>query len=402
MKPLRFMLVAGEVSGDLLAAELVQALRGAAANVLADPGQHAQPLRTSLAPRFFGAGGPSMAEAGVELAFDMTRHAVVGLTEVVKRYGAFRRLFGRLLRLAVQRQPEAIVCVDFSGFNRRLARAIQQHARARRGLFHNWDPRIVQYVSPQVWASRPGRARQLERDCDLLLSIFPFEKEWYARRAPGLRVEFVGHPVVERHARVPRRASAAIQNDPPVVVLLPGSRLGEIQRHLPVLREAVSVLERDRPVRVRVILPNEGLAEAAAGIAPLPCDWQVHAGGLAALLANADLALASTGTVTVECAWFGVPTIALYKTSWSTYQIARRLASVRFLAMPNILAGEAVMPEFIQDEATPANLAREALSLLTNASRRAAVHAGLARVTDALGGPGASRRAAEAILRLLD
>jgi lipid-A-disaccharide synthase len=396
------MLVAGEVSGDLLAAELVQALRGAATKVLADPGQHAQPLRTSLAPRLFGAGGPRMAEAGVELAFDMTRHAVVGLTEVVKRYGVFRQLFGRLLRLAVQRQPEAIVCVDFSGFNRRLARAIKHHARAHRGLFHNWAPRIVQYVSPQVWASRPGRARQLERDCDLLLSIFPFEKEWYARRAPGLRVEFVGHPVVERHACVPRRAAATIQNDPPVVVLLPGSRLGEIQRHLPVLREAVGLLQRDRPVRVRVILPNEGLAQAAAGIAPHPSDWQVHCGGLADLLANADLALASTGTITVECAWFGVPTIALYKTSWSTYQIARRLASVRFLAMPNILAGEAVMPEFIQDEATPANLAREAVSLLTDASRRAAIHAGLARVADALGGPGASRRAAEAILRLLD
>ena len=136
-----------------------------------------QPLRADLAPRFFGAGGPRMAAAGVDLAFDLTAHSVVGLFEVLKKYPEFRRLFHQLFRLAVERQPHAIICVDFSGFNRRFAHAIKQYVRARRGPFFDWNPKIIQYVSPQVWASRAERAHQMEKDCDLLLSIFPFEKE---------------------------------------------------------------------------------------------------------------------------------------------------------------------------------------------------------------------------------
>src|ERR1035437_1078031 len=194
MKPTSFMLIAGEASGDMLAAELVRALRRAIPAATPISTTDYQPLHGSLEPRFFGAGGPQMAAAGVELAFDMTAHSVIGLSEALKNYLKFRRLFRQLFRLALDRQPDAIICVDFSGFNRRFAHAIRQYTRARADWFHNWDPRIIRYISPQVWASREGRAFQMARDYDAVLSIFPFEKDWYAKRVPQLRVEFVGHP----------------------------------------------------------------------------------------------------------------------------------------------------------------------------------------------------------------
>src|SRR2546428_175990 len=206
MKPKSFMVIAGEASGDLLAAELVNMLRQEFAE--GDPiiTSDYQPLYTSLEPRFFGAGGPRMAAAGVDLAFDMTAHSVIGLSDALKNYFKFRRLFQELYNLALDREPDAIICVDFSGFNLRFAQAIKEYVRAHRDWFHTWDPKIIKYVSPQVWASREGRVRQMARDFDLLLSIIPFEKEWYAKRVPQLPVEFVGHPIVDRYAMVRKRS----------------------------------------------------------------------------------------------------------------------------------------------------------------------------------------------------
>src|SRR4051794_28127170 len=176
MKPKTFMIIAGEPSGDMLAAELVQALRHELAAAADPPTMDFQPLQTSLEPRFFGAGGSRMAAAGVELAFDLTAHSIIGLSDAIKGYFKFRRLFHQLLSLAREREPDAIICVDFAGFNRMFAQAIKRYVRSRSGWFHDWRPKIIQYVSPQVWASRESRVYQVARDYDLLLSIFPFEK----------------------------------------------------------------------------------------------------------------------------------------------------------------------------------------------------------------------------------
>ena len=192
------MLIAGEASGDTLAAELVTALRGELLSRPQADSSDVQPLRTALGPRFFGAGGPRMAAAGVELAFDMTKHSVIGISEALKKYFEFRRMLRQLVKLALKRQPDVIVCVDFHGFNGRFAAAVRRAVRSQRGTFNNWNPKIVQFVSPQVWASRPGRADAMAENLDLLLSIFPFEKAWYAQHSPKLRVEFVGHPMVGR------------------------------------------------------------------------------------------------------------------------------------------------------------------------------------------------------------
>ena len=411
------MLIAGEPSGDALAAELVQALR-------AEAEFRCHPTVPELL--FFGAGGPKLAAVGVELAVDMTEHAVIGLWEVIKHYGQFRRIFDGLLKLAVEKQPELLVCVDFSGFNRRFARAVRKAAARTKG---RWKPRIAQYVSPQVWASRPGRATKMADDYDLLMTIFPFEKDWYAKRAPKLRVEFVGHPLLDRftgwNKPEPRPRPVPYEH---LTLLLPGSRPGELARHLPPMLDAAQRIGMEVDSGFLVVLPSEALLPVfvqhcrrfARGQVNLPDTavtnlpqaralarqvfrgLDVQIGHLPEALCAATVALASTGTVTMECAFFKVPTIALYKTSWGTYQIGKRIVTVKYLAMPNLLAGEAIYPEFVQNAATGNNLSEAALLLLRTPSRREAMKVKLTRVIEALGSAGANVRAARAVWSLLD
>jgi lipid-A-disaccharide synthase len=404
MKPKTFMLIAGEASGDLLAAELVAALLAAS--------KHSEDGR---APQFFGAGGAKMSAAGVELAFDLTQHSVIGISDVLKNYFKFRRLFHQLLALAIERKPDVVIGVDYGGFNLRFGHAVKEYVR--HNPFSKWNPKIVQFVSPQVWASRPGRANRLAADYDLLLSIFPFEKDWYAQRVPQLRVEFVGHPMIGRftnddlrftHSSEIRRSrgdETQIKKNletPHVVsykiLLLPGSRKSELQRHLPVMLGALKTIQEKLPsARAKMVLPNQTLLQLAKS---LGANVEIQIGELPWALAEADVAIASTGTVTMECAFFGVPTVTLYKTSWLTYQIARRIITVKSLTMPNLLAGETVYPEFVQHDATPENLTRAALELLQDGSRRTKIKAQLAKIICSLGEPGAANRAAAAILSL--
>ncbi len=399
------MLIAGEASGDLLAAELVSALRGKLPDAT-----------------FFGAGGAKMSAAGVELAFDLTQHSVIGISDVLKNYFKFRRLFHQLLALAIERKPDVVIGVDYGGFNLRFGQAIKkevgkQFGHGRVAPANPWLPKIVQFVSPQVWASRPARANLMEANYDLLLSIFPFEKDWYAQRVPQLRVEFVGHPMIGRftnddlrftHSSEIRRSrgdETQIKKNletPHVVsykiLLLPGSRKSELQRHLPVMLGALKMIQEKLPAaKAKMVLPNQTLLQLAKS---LGANVEIQIGELPWALAEADVAIASTGTVTMECAFFGVPTVTLYKTSWLTYQIARRIITVKSLTMPNLLAGETVYPEFVQHDATPENISRAALELLQDGSRRIKIKSQLAKIISSLGEPGAARRAADAILSL--
>ena len=390
----------------MLAAELVPALRekvlARSEHVSAD----VQPLQTALTPRFFGAGGPKMLAAGVEQVFDLTQHSVIGFSEVLKNLGKFRRLFKQLLQVAIEQQPDVIIGVDYGGFNLRFAKAIKAHVRAHRGQFNNWNPKIVQFVSPQVWASRAGRAYTLAENHDLLLSIFPFEKAWYAQRVPKLRVEFVGHPMIGRFTNDDlrftneRSEDASIVNRKSQILLLPGSRADEVRRHLPVVTGAFELLRRELPTLTgKMILPNDTLAEATRG-SGLPTGLEIQVGGLTKALAEADLAITKSSTVTMECALHGVPAVVFYKTSWPTYFIGKQIITVKYLAMPNLIADEVIYPEFVQQTATAENIATAALELLRDEKRRAAVQGKLARVIESLGKSGAPQRAAEAILSL--
>jgi lipid-A-disaccharide synthase len=373
MTPKTIMVVAGDPSGDALAAGLARALAAALP-----------------AARFIGAGGPRMAEAGVAHSFDLTADAVIGLSDPLRKLPRFFRHKRQLTQLAIAQKPELIILVDFEFFNRFLARAIRRQATA------GWRPRIVKYVSPQVWASRPGRAAGMARDFDLLLCLFPFEKDWYARHVPQFRVEFAGHPMFDRYPAPVHKPSQV-----PTVLLLPGSRRAELKRHLPVILGAARLIAAQQAVRFKLAAPSEEMAALArafrAGAGP---EMEIQIGHLEEALSEATVAIASTGTVTLECAYFGVPTVALYKTSLWTYWIARQVVTVNYLAMPNLLANEPLYPEFIQHRATAANLAGAALELLANPARRAEIQSKLARVVSTLGGPGAAHRAAAAILKL--
>jgi lipid-A-disaccharide synthase len=394
------MVIAGEASGDELAAELVQQLRLQVTDAAAAATTDYQPLHASLEPRFFGAGGPRMAAAGVELAFDLTADSVTGFWEVIKKLPTFRRHFFRLLRMALQREPDALICVDFGGFNLRFAHAIRNYVRRHSDWFHDWQPKIIQYVSPQVWASREGRAYKIARDHDLLLTMFPFEKEWYAQRVPQLPVEFVGHPIVNRYGSAAAIAQRP-QGQPPAVLLLPGSRKGELKRHLPVMIRSLALMRASIPdLAARMVLPSQPLVQQARQFG-LPGFLDLQLGGLPEALGKASVAIACTGTVTLECAFFGVPAVALYKTSWGTYEFGKRIATVKYMAMPNILANEEVFPEFIQHAATPEKIAGAALELLRDEARQTRIRTRLAELVKTLGTPGASKRAAGAIVRVL-
>ena len=391
----------------MLAAELVLALREELTETEALPTPDYQPLNASLEPRFFGAGGPRMAAAGVDLAFDLTTHSVIGLSDALKSYFKFRRLFQQLRQLALERQPEAIVCVDFSGFNRRFAHAIKEYVRSRQDWFHDWAPKVIQYVSPQVWASREARVYQMARDYDLVLSTFPFEKDWYAKRVPKLPVEFVGNPLVDRYANqksteTPIGAADLLTDRNAKVLLLPGSRRAELVRHVPVLAEVARRLAAAQAASFRMVLPNAELAELARCLLKGASTIEVQTGDLEQALPEADLAITKSGTITMECAYSGVPAVVFYKTSMFNYLVGKQVVNVKHLAMPNLLANETVFPEFVQSDATPANLTRAALELLRDNARRQQVQAKLASIISALGGPGASRRAARAIVRLLN
>lgn len=402
------MLIAGEASGDILASELIEALRVTPA------------LQSfAFAPRFFGAGGARMAAAGADVVLDLCDRAIVGLSGVARHYLEFRRYMHQLLELALARQPDVVIGVDFSGFNLRFACALRRRLRAAPRFFGNWQPKFVQYVSPQVWASRAGRARVMAMNIDLLLCLFRFEQEWYASRVPALHVEFVGHPMVDRHrlARgggVRQTGQMGAGNEQWNVLLLPGSRVGEVNRHLPVMLNAavrLSQLEssckpedgqRHSRAKFTVVFPDQRLCSIAESLcgAALP-DVEMQIGGLSEALERADVAIACTGTVTLECALHGVPTVAMYKTSWFNYVVGRGLISVRHLAMPNILAGEELFPEFIQHRATASNLARAARLFLEDVGLRESLGRKLGKVILQLGSPGAADRAAAAIGGLL-
>ena len=248
------MFIAGEASGDANAAALIRAL---GRNV-----------------RTFGAGGPKMRAAGMELVLDLTQHAVVGLVEVLKNYGKFRRIFKELVLEAELQKPDAVVLVDFPGFNLRFAAQMR-----KRGI------KVIYYISPQLWAWHASRAKQIQRDVDLMLTIFPFEKAWYAKHAPKLRVEFVGHPMVERNHRPGIRSQK-------LVLLLPGSREREVEKIWPVMAGVVDTMPDVKFVAAAVD------AKTAAMIRHPRV--KVEVGKARDLMRMATLAITASGTATTR------------------------------------------------------------------------------------------------------
>ena len=390
--PKTIFLIAGETSGDTLGAELIKSIRN----------QH-----NGKNIEFIGTGGQKMKIAGLQQLFDLTEHAVVGFWEVLKNYFKFRKLFQQLINLAIKKEPDAIVLIDYPGFNLRFARAIRNHQRQGTGAFKKWQPKIIAFVSPQIWAWKENRLKQITSDFDLMLSIFPFEKSWYAKRAPNFKVEFVGHPLVDRFS-IDKNKNNKTTSDPdlftahPEVLLLPGSRQRELEKHLPGMLEAVKIIATELKIKVRIVLPNKKMLSLAKHIVPTGTEIILQIGNLEESLNHAILTIASSGTVTMECAWFKVPTVVVYKTSLITYIIGKLLVKVPYVAMPNILAEEEIFPEFIQNEATPDNIAKASLRILQDSTERQKILTGLKHIASQLGEPGATNRAAKSILHSIE
>ena len=385
------MFIAGEASGDMLGAELIRAINE----------QH-----EADSIDFIGAGGPKMETAGLRSEFDLSEHAVVGIWEVIKNYTKFQTLFQQLIDLATKHEPDAIVLIDYPGFNLRFARTIRKYQMHGGGAFKEWQPKIIAYVSPQLWAWKEGRVKQIATDFDLMLSIFPFEKQWYAKRVPEFAVEFVGHPLVDRFPQAQSENQPGISNpdlftENPEVLLLPGSRRREIEKHLPAMIEAAAIIAAKQKIRLRMVLPNQKMLALAKRHIPTGTEVNLQVGDLDQALGQAALAIASSGTVTMECAWFRVPTVVIYKTSPLTYAIGKLVVKVPHLAMPNILAGTELFPEFIQSQATPENLSEAGLRLLQNKTERERIFKGLDQVANQLGKSGAAHRAAKAVLQTI-
>lgn len=372
---MKILLSCGEPSGDLYAGALVRALRRADPSV-----------------EVFGMGGAHMAEAGAELLVDYRGLAVTGLTEVVTALPRLLRTLRTLVDAARDRRPDVLVVIDYPDFNFRLMQAVKALGIP-----------VVYYISPQLWAWRAGRMRTMQAVVDRVLPIFPFEEALY--REAGVDVRFVGHPLLElTKTTAPRevlRAEWGIGPDQALVALLPGSRGNELKALAPVLAEARDRIRQQRPSARFVVARAPHVTDA--WLAPLTADpgTLVVADRTDDVLAACDVVLTASGTATVQAAIHGAPMVVLYRLSALTYRLFKPLGRVDMYAMVNLISGRRIVRELIQDECRAEAAADEALRLLTDRDYRAQMVRDLAAVREALGGPGASDRAAAAIAELV-
>ena len=375
----KLMIVAGEMSGDQHAAGLVRELREARGDV-----------------ECFGIGGEAMRREGVRTVVDVKDMAVLGLAEVLARISFFRRVFRQMSRLLVEERPDALLLVDYPGFNLRLAAAAKRHGIP-----------VYYYISPQVWAWHRSRIGKMARLIDLLMVIFPFEVEVFA--GTGLKTVFTGHPLVASVADTLASPSPELAWPPGArrVAILPGSRRQEIKRVLPPMLAAARELRRRDP-QTAFLIPAasdeiRGLIEAQ--LAALPADERaaigVVTGQMREVARQARAAMVCSGTATVETALMKCPMIVVYRTTAPTYWFGRMIIRVKWLGMVNLIANRTVCPEFIQDAATPVAMADALEPLMADTPARQAQLAGLAEVARALEGAGSLKSAGQLVAEAL-
>jgi lipid-A-disaccharide synthase len=373
----RILISCGEASGDLYAAELVRELRG---------------LDDSI--ECFGLGGERLAQAGAELLVTLDQVSVIGLVEVLAKIPTLWRARKTLLEAAAVRRPDAAVLIDFSGFNLRLAKKLKKIGIP-----------IVYYVSPQVWAWRRGRVRTIRDTASRMIVIYPFEEEFYL--SEGVPVSFVGHPGVDLVRPTEARTSffRRTGGDPerPFVAILPGSRRRELELHLPILARTVELMTAKKPNLDMLVLkaPTIDKEEIVAGLGGVGSRVQVVEDATYEGLAYAGVAIVASGTATVEAALSGTPMVVVYRVGRLSYRLGRPFVRVPHFAMVNLIAGKTVVPELIQDDMTPEAITRHVLDLIENPAAADAMKKELAKVKARLGEGGASRRAAEEVIKII-
>jgi lipid-A-disaccharide synthase len=364
--------VAGEASADNHAAALMCSLRE---------------LDVDL--QFIGRGGPQMRKiAGEQFNSWIDDAAVLGLWEVIRKYGYFLEQFHETLNEIHESKPDAIVLIDYPGFNLRLARAVRKQSQRQK---------IIYYISPQVWAWNRGRIKKMARSLDLMLCIFPFEADLYNKS--GLRAVFVSHPMIERL----RARKIDAQRDRNLIGLFPGSRMREVRKIFPVMLESIPELQKqDRDMRFEVAAASEELArEMRQMLAQRGQDRQgiqIKVGETAALMQRAFAGIVASGSATLEAAYFRLPFVLIYKVTWPTYLAARLVVSVKYLGMPNVLADREVVPEFIQHRARSDVIVKAVRRLIEDADARDRMISEFDTIVGKLGEGGASDQAARAII----
>jgi len=370
------MLVVGEASGDAHGAQLVDALH-----------------RRDAALKVFGVAGEQLERTNFEALFSVAHLTGMGLVELAGNLKNLWRAYALLKRALKERRPSLLVLIDFPEFNLRLAR-----------LAKSLRIPVLYYVSPQIWAWRRGRVHQIARWVDHMAVIFPFEVPFYERH--GVKVSFVGHPLLEmvqvKQGRDAILAKCGLDPSKPVIALLPGSRHAEVSRHLPVMRDAAVRLSQERDIQffcVRASTINGAEIESALRHPALQIPV-VEEDRYDAIHA-ADLVWTASGTATLEIALLGRPMIIIYRLSWLTYHLARLLVSVDHIGMVNLIAGERLVSELIQNDANPVRLVEESRVLLDNREVRSRIIDKMSKLRERLGSPGAAQRVADLALAMM-
>jgi lipid-A-disaccharide synthase len=367
----RVYVVAGELSGDAHGAGLLRSLKEMVAGV-----------------EIHGAGGPEMkAEAGAGLRDWVEDAAVMGIWEVLKRYGWFKERFAEMMAEMRDFQPEILLLIDYPGFNLRFAEAVRRELP---------QTRIIYYISPKVWAWNKRRIPVMARLLDEMLCVFPFEKP--ILESAGLKTTFVGNPLVDE---LEEKRLPGVQRDELLVGLFPGSREREIARLFPMMIESAKRLKAwNSGLKFEVPAASGKLAEQIRGLMAEAGagDWiTVTAGGSHSLMQRAGCAVIASGTATLEAAYYGLPYCLVYRVAPLTYLLAKMLVKIEHIGLVNILAGEGVVEELIQAKAEPVSVARSLKEFLDSPAKRAALQARLAETSAKLGGKGAHERAARAV-----
>jgi lipid-A-disaccharide synthase len=370
----RVLMIAGEASGDLHGAGVVRELRA---------------MRPGL--DVFGIGGDNMKKEGMDVVVHISRVAVMGFVEVVRHLRVILGVERQLERLLDVRRPDIVVLIDYPGFNLRFA----ERAKSR-------NIPVLYYISPQVWAWHRGRVKKMKALIDAMKVVFPFEVDIY--RQAGIDVEFVGHPIAERIGASNTRdeffSAHGLEPARPLVALLPGSRMQEIDRIFPTMVLAAAELHSRFGAQCLVgVAPNLGHEPYARLVANAPSVRLVeHA--TYDLMCHANAAIVTSGTATLEAGWFTTPMVIVYRTSPITFFIGRLLVDVPYIGLVNFVAGKKVVPELIQGQLTVSALVEEVGRLLTDSSYAGAMRRDLTAIRGRLGGPGASRRVATGVISL--
>lgn len=373
----RVMISAGEASGDIHAGAITAALKAIDKNV-----------------EVYGMGGDLLRNAGGEVLFDIKDHSVMGFVEVVKKLPDIFKLRAEFKKVLQERRPDVFITIDYPDFNMRIAK-----------IAHEMGIPVLSFIPPSAWVWRKGRAKDVAKITDKVACIFPFEYDVY--KEAGAKAEFVGHPLVDivkpSMSREEAEAWAGKEAGKRLVLLMPGSRLMEIEKTLPTLLEAGKLIQKEMP-EVQFIVPRAGTIPKEL------LEGKIKASGLKAaiteghnydLFSIADLALATSGTVTLEAALCDLGSVIVYKASPVSFFIAKLVVKIPHIGLPNIVAGKGILPELLQDDFNPVTVAKNALELLSP-ERNKQMHEDLAYVRERLGGSGAVERVARLILKLAE